>query len=109
MSRNINFEDPGKPLRKHAAGVTSFGSRPVDNFHIEFMIEDPVFAGSCAACGPTVVVSWSAVHTRPVIELAKGFIHLGALLDDSFHFPKFIHQVDFGVQPPCGVDDKTWG
>ena len=40
MSRNINLEDPGKPLRKHAAGVTSFYRKPVDNFRIEFGIAD---------------------------------------------------------------------
>jgi len=40
MSRNITFEDPGKPLRKHAAGVTSFYRKPVDNFRTALGIAD---------------------------------------------------------------------
>ena len=32
MSRNVTFEDPGKPLRKHAAGVTSLHRSPERHF-----------------------------------------------------------------------------
>lgn len=44
MFRNISLEDPGKPLREHAAGVTSFCRKSVDNFRVEFVIESPSFS-----------------------------------------------------------------
>jgi len=44
MFRNVSLEDPGKPLRKHAAGVTSFGSKSVDSVRAEFAIENPSFS-----------------------------------------------------------------